>query len=152
MMTAELTRELRRTVLRLASPLAPGERSRRLHEMPALSAPALALIQGLYYLATGLWPLVDIESFMAVTGPKTDHWLVKTVGILVAVIGAVLLRAWRRRQVVTEVVLLAIGSALALGAIDVVYVSNHTIPPIYLLDAVAEIGLALLWVPAARRG
>ena len=120
--------------------------------MKALSAPALALIQGLFYVATGLWALVDLNSFMAVTGPKTDLWLVKTVGVLVTVIGAVLLLAWRRSQVGAEVVLLAAGSALSLAAIDVIYVSNRTIAPIYLLDAVAEAGLALLWVPAARRG
>ena len=119
--------------------------------MKALSAPALALVQGVFYAATGLWALVDLDSFMAVTGPKTDRWLVKTVGILVTVIGAVLLLAWRRGQVAAEVVLLAVGSALSLAAIDVIYVSNRTIPPIYLLDAVVEAGLALLWVPAARR-
>jgi hypothetical protein len=132
-------------------PLAPDKRSRRLHEMKALSASALALIQGVLYAATGLWALVDLDSFMAVTGPKTDRWLVKTVAILVTVIGAVLLLAWRRGQVGAEVVFLAVGSALSLAAIDIIYVSNRTIPPIYLLDAVVEVGLALLWLPAARR-
>jgi hypothetical protein len=29
--------------------------------------------QGLYYLATGVWPLVSIETFQRVTGRKTDH-------------------------------------------------------------------------------
>ena len=120
--------------------------------MTAPSAPALALVQGAFYAATGLWALVDLDSFMAVTGPKTDHWLVKTVGALVTVIGAVLLLAWTRRRVPAEVVLLAMASALSLAAIDVVYVSSGTILPIYLLDAVAEVGLALAWIPAARRG
>jgi hypothetical protein len=115
-------------------------------------APALALAQGVFYVATGLWAVVDLDSFMAVTGPKTDHWLVKTVGILVAVIGAVLLLSWRRGRVPPESVLLAVGSALSLAAVDVIYVSNGTIAPIYLLDAVAEVALALAWIPAARRG
>lgn len=134
------------------APFAPERRSRRLHEMQAPSAPLLALIQGVFYAATGLWALVDLDSFMAVTGPKTDHWLVKTVGLLVTVIGAVLLFAWRRRAVPLEVALLALASALSLAAIDVVYVADGTISPIYLLDAVAEMGLALAWVPAVRRG
>jgi hypothetical protein len=64
--------------------------------MKAPSATTLSLVQGAFYAATGLWALVDLDSFMAVTGPKTDHWLVKTVGILVTVIGGVLLVAWRR--------------------------------------------------------
>lgn len=120
--------------------------------MPALSAPTLALIQGVFYAATGVWALVDLDSFMAVTGPKTDRWLVKTVGVLVTVIGAVLLLAWRRGGVPLEVVVLAVGSALSLAAIDVIYVSKGTIRPVYLLDAVVEVALALAWVPAARRG
>ena len=119
--------------------------------MKAPSAPALALVQGVFYAGTGLWALVDLDSFMAITGPKTDHWLVKTVGILVTVIGAVLLLAWRRKRVPGEVVFLATGSALSLAATDVIYVSNGTISPVYLLDAVAEVGLALAWLPAASR-
>jgi hypothetical protein len=120
--------------------------------MKAPPAPALALVQGLFYAGTGLWALVDLDSFMAVTGPKTDRWLVKTVGILVTVIGAVLLLAWRRARVPAEVVLLAAGSALSLAAIDLIYVSNGTISPVYLLDAAAEVGLVLAWIPASRRG
>jgi hypothetical protein len=123
-----------------------------LHEMKAPSARLLALVQGVFYAATGLWALVDLDSFMAVTGPKTDRWLVKTVGSLVTVIGAVLLFAWRRDGIAAEVVLLAVGSALSLAAIDVVYVSDRTIAPIYLLDAAAEVGLALAWMLAVRRG
>ena len=120
--------------------------------MWALSAPALALAQGAYYALTGVWALVDLDSFMAVTGPKTDRWLVKTVGVLVTVIGAALLLAWRRRRVAGETIFLAVGSALSLAAIDVIYVANDTIAPVYLLDAVVEVGLALAWIPAARRG
>ena len=122
-----------------------------MHEMKAPPVLLLALIQGVFYAATGLWALVDLDSFMAVTGPKTDHWLVKTVGVLVTVIGAVLLLAWRRGAVPIEVVFLAVGSALSLAAIDAVYVSNGTIAPIYLLDAAAEVGLGLAWIAAVRR-
>ena len=113
----------------------------------------LAWAQGLFYLLTGLWAIVDLDSFEAVTGPKTDDWLVKTVGALVTVIGGVLLMAARRRAVSPEVAWLAAGSALALAAIDVIYVSAGTIAPIYLLDAVVEVGLAAAWLlarPAAR--
>jgi hypothetical protein len=39
-------------------------------------------VQGIYTLVTAIWPIVDIESFMMVTGYKTDVWLVKTVGAL----------------------------------------------------------------------
>jgi hypothetical protein len=105
----------------------------------------LALIQGVFYLATGLWPLLDIDSFQAVTGPKTDLWLVRTVGVLVTVVGLVLVSAARRGALGREIALLAVGCALGLAAIDIIYVLSGTIAPIYLADAAAEIALAAGW-------
>ena len=111
----------------------------------------LALGQGLYYALTGLWPLVHMETFQLVTGPKSEHWLVKTVGVLVTVIGAVLALAGRRRTVGPEVTLLATGSAAGLAAIDVIYVARRRIAPVYLLDAVAEVALIAGWLIARGR-
>jgi len=104
-----------------------------------------ALVQGLYYLATGVWPLVSIDTFLAVTGPKTDLWLVQTVGALIGVIGAILLVAAARRQAGVEATLLALGSALALAAVDVTFVTRGVIDRIYLLDALAEVILVVGW-------
>jgi hypothetical protein len=101
--------------------------------------------QGLYYVATGVWPLVSIRTFMKVTGPKTDIWLVKTVGVLVGVIGGAIYLAGRRRRPTREVSLLALGSAAGLTAIDIIYVAKRTIAPIYLTDAAAEIALITGW-------
>ena len=106
----------------------------------------VCVAQGAYYVLTGVWPLVSLRTFEAVTGPKADGWLVKTVGVLVAVIGAVLLRAGLRGAVDArahpEVPLLATGSAAALAGIDVVYVAKGRIPPVYLADAAVELLLA----------
>jgi hypothetical protein len=113
--------------------------------------PKVALIQGVFYLATGVWSLVDIVSFQLVTGPKTDLWLVRTVGVLVTVIGAVLISASRRRRITDEIVLLATGSALGLAAIDLIYSLSGRISAVYLADAGAEIGLAILWAIGWRR-
>ena len=38
----------------------------------------VALAQGLYYVISGGWSLVDIDSFQRLTGRKTDLLLVKT--------------------------------------------------------------------------
>jgi hypothetical protein len=111
----------------------------------------LALAQGLFYVATGVWPLIDIVSFQMVTGPKTDLWLVRTVGVLVTVVGAVLIMASRMRRVTPEIVVLAVGSALGLAAIDLRYALTGRISAVYLADAVVEIGLALAWWAAWRR-
>jgi hypothetical protein len=113
--------------------------------------PKLALIQGIFYLLTGLWPLFDILSFQIVTGPKTDLWLVRTVGVLVTVIGAVLISASRARRITDEIMLLAVGSALGLAGIDLVYALSGRISAVYLADAAAEIALAVLWVIGRRR-
>ena len=111
----------------------------------------VALLQGGFYFLTGVWPLLDIDSFQVVTGPKIDLWLVRTVGILVAVIGTVLVTAWRRRSVGPEIIVLGMGSALGLTAIDIIYVSLGTIAPIYLADVVVEIGLAAAWAVGRLR-
>jgi hypothetical protein len=97
------------------------------------------------YILTGVWPLLHMPSFEAVTGPKTDDWLVHTVGLLLAVVGAVLLAASRRREIDRLFVGLAIGAALALAGIELVYVVNETISRIYLLDTAIELTFAALF-------
>ncbi len=111
-----------------------------------LSFSGLCLVQGLYYLVTGIWPLLSIQTFEAVTGYKHDHWLVKTVGCLVLIQGAVLLIAAWRRTTAVEVAVLAVGSALVLTLVDVIYVAAGVISWVYLLDAVIEVALIVGWV------
>jgi hypothetical protein len=107
---------------------------------------AAAIVQGGYYLLTGVWALVDIYSFQLVTGPKTDLWLVRTVAVLVAVSGAVLLAAAYRRRISPEIFLLAVGQAIGLAAIDIIYVSMGVISAIYLADAAVEVALVVGWL------
>ncbi|HEX8692084.1 MAG TPA: hypothetical protein VF746_06680 [Longimicrobium sp.] len=113
-------------------------------------AETVALLQGGYYAATGVWPYLSLESFEAVTGPKAEGWLVKTVGGLVGVIGGVLAAAGARRRVTPEIAWLGAGSAAVLAGIDVWYVARRRIPPVYLLDAAAEALLSAGWASAAR--
>jgi hypothetical protein len=108
-------------------------------------ARALAIGQGAYFAATGVWSLVHMPSFEAVTGPKTDKWLVRTVGVLVTVIGGVLMAAAARRRITAETAALAIGSAVGLGAIDVVYGGTGRISRIYLADAAVEAAVVTAW-------
>lgn len=111
---------------------------------------ALALTQGAFYVGTGVWPILHLRSFEAVTGPKLEGWLVKTVGALVTVVGAAVLLAARARRTTPELALVAGGSALALAVVDVVYVARGRIAPVYLLDALPEVVLAGGWVRALR--
>ena len=112
---------------------------------PSLSR-VLAVTQGAVYLGTGVWALVHRDSFERVTGPKTDFWLVRTVGALIGIVGGTLLWAGVRRRVSPELKGLAMGSAAVLGSVDVVYTAKGRIPPVYLLDAVAEAALTGGWL------
>jgi hypothetical protein len=115
---------------------------------------AILWFQGIYFVFTGVWPLISIETFQKVTGRKTDHlitgnegdhWLVMTVGVLVTAIGLSILLAAARSRLSGEVVVLAMGSSAGLLAIDVIYVARGAILPIYLVDAALEGLLLLAW-------
>jgi hypothetical protein len=106
--------------------------------------------QAAYYVTTGVWPFVHLRSFLYVTGPKWEVWLVKTVGALVTVIGSVLGWAAARDRLTPELEALSAGTAGALGAIDVWYVARGRIAPTYLDDAAAEAGI-IAGLAAARR-
>lgn len=105
----------------------------------------LAWFQGVFYLLTGVWPLISIGTFQAVTGPKIDLWLVKTAGVLIITVGVTLLIGARRRRIGPELMFLGAASAAGLAGIDLVYALSGRISDIYLLDAAVEILLVLLW-------
>jgi hypothetical protein len=89
-----------------------------------------------------------MRSFEAVTGPKVDRWLVRTVGGLLGVVGGALGSAARHGRVTPEIRALGAGTAAVLAVIDCTYVARKRISPIYLLDAAAEVGLVAGWAVA----
>lgn len=121
----------------------------RRRDLPLLGR--VALWQGAYYAVTGAWALLHIRSFMWVTGPKTDAWLVKTVGALVCVIGGVLLASARKPEPTEEAAALGIAAPLALAAVEVVYAARGRIRPVYALDAVVQCAIAALWCSGLKR-
>src|SRR5262245_58729360 len=124
----------------------PGAPPASVAEMLRLkTAQALLLTQGGYYALTGRWGLVDLDSFQAVTGAKTDLWLVRTVAVLIVVIAAALLLAARKPEVSAETAVLAVGAAVGLTLLDVIYVSAGVISAVYLIDAAAEVALLAWW-------
>lgn len=101
-----------------------------------------AAVQGAYYVLTGPTPFLSRRRFEAVTGPKTDWWLVNTVAGLITVAGAAL---WE-----TDSRVLGAGSAAVLGAVDVYYVARRVISPVYLLDAAIQGACLALWVGSPK--
>lgn len=106
----------------------------------------VSLAQGIYFFVTGVWPLVSMKTFLMVTGPKTDLWLVKTVGVILAVIGLVLIVAQVNAEINTAIIVLAIGSALSLALVEFVYVAKRVISAVYLGDAFLELILIGWWI------
>lgn len=106
----------------------------------------LARIQSLYILVTAIWPLVDIDSFMAVTGPKTDVWLVKTVGALLLLISLSMLAQLQLKADYRLLALSGGGTAIAFIVIDFYYALNDVISDIYLADGILEIGFLSGWL------
>ncbi len=97
-------------------------------------------LQGGYYFITGLWPVLHMPSFLALTGPKTDLWLVEMVGLLSASIGITLFL-----QTKDHPYTLGVLAALSYLVIDCIYVFKNVISPIYLCDATIQI-MVLIWL------
>jgi hypothetical protein len=108
-------------------------------------------VQGGYYIVTGAAPFVSRRAFEAVTGPKTEWWLVQTVGAIVTTVGAALLSGARSGRITPELRGLAAGCAVGLAAIDTVYVARRQIAPTYLLDALAQVAVLAALAARARR-
>lgn len=92
--------------------------------------------QGVYTLLTALWGLVDIDSFMAVTGPKTDIWLVKTVSVLLVAIALSLLSGLIDGFYRLPVAILGLSTSIAMASIDFYYTLNNMISK-YMLQMVS---------------
>ncbi|GAA0400699.1 hypothetical protein GCM10009530_60680 [Microbispora corallina] len=110
-------------------------------------AAALARAHGLFNIAGGMWPLLHVESFEKVFGPKTDRWLERTVAGLLVGIGWTQLRGASTPEGVEQARRIGMATAGTLLAIDLTYVPIGRIRPTYLLDAAAE----ALWLKAWRR-
>jgi hypothetical protein len=106
----------------------------------------LFLIQCSYFFTMALWPIVDIESVVAITGPRTDIWLVKTVASLQMAISltmalCIFIRPDRRLTFP-----LGIITALAFILVDLYSVMTGVTLKIYLADAAIEFCFLMNWL------
>jgi hypothetical protein len=102
--------------------------------------------QGIYTLLTALWGLLDINSFMDVTGPKTDIWLVKTVSVLLVAIAISLLSGLIDDSFKLPVAILGLSNSIAMAFIDFYYTLNNTISKVYALDGIIEVLFITGWI------
>jgi hypothetical protein len=111
----------------------------------------LLLVQLTYYGITAVWPLVHIRSFMAVTGPKTDRWLVKTVAVVLLAITLSLLSGYYEGLNLFPTVVLALSSAAGLAAIDFWYGLRGVISRVYVIDGVLQVFFSIAWFVVIAR-
>jgi hypothetical protein len=60
-----------------------------------VSAVTARRLQGGWYVVNGIWPLLSMRSFEAVSGPKPDAFQTRTAGVLFLAAG-VALQPWSR--------------------------------------------------------
>jgi hypothetical protein len=103
-----------------------------------------------YLGVTGLWPLIHIDSFMAVLGPKTDLWLVYTVALLLISVAwrLFLCRHFGQYRLTGGI---AIPTALSLAFIDFYYSATDVIRDIYEVDGFIQVIFIILWLAVLRR-
>lgn len=102
--------------------------------------------QATYTLITALWPLIDIQSFMAVTGPKHEVWLVKTIGALLIPVAATLYSYLFINTDRRPAMILGLLIAVTFATIDIYYVLSEVIPIVYLADAAVEVIFLTGWI------
>jgi hypothetical protein len=103
-----------------------------------------ALVQGIYYGVTGLWPLVLVHLFRSTSGEAM--WLSQVGGVLMLVIGAALCLAAYRHDRTAVVWTVGLGSAAGLLLLELVFVIRSEISAVYLIDAFLQAGVVCLWL------
>jgi hypothetical protein len=111
----------------------------------------LLIAQSAYIFITAVWPLVHIQSFMDVTGYKTDVWLVKTVGALLIPIALCLALYIFIHTDKRPALLLGSLTAVAFICIDFYYALNDVISDIYMADGLVEIVFLACWIYVWRK-
>jgi len=137
-----------------ARPIRPGPHEANPPPARVRRPPAarVAIVQGAYLVAAGLWPILDLGSFMKVTGPKFEGWLPKGVGACMANIGAALGAAGLRGKVARELRILGVSTALSFAAMDFWYAGlRRRISRVYLLNGITQVAFVGAWAFAEWR-
>jgi hypothetical protein len=90
-----------------------------------------------------------MRSFEAVSGPKVDRWLVRTVGGLMAANGLVQLTADAADEPTSARI--GMGTSAVLATVDLRYGTTGRISRVYLLDAVVQLAWIAAWARTRRQ-
>jgi len=110
----------------------------------AQAGPKIITVQGLYYLITGVWPVLGIEPFTAAAGPGQGIGLAPLSAALTCVIGLSLVVAATGAQVALPTWVLSLGSTVVLASLNLLFTVTGDLPARYLLEAALEFLLLAL--------
>ena len=102
-------------------------------------------LQALYYFVTAVWPFIHLESFLSVTGDKTDIWLVKTVSVLLlpyCLLLVYLIFNPKRNLIIVLSITLCCS---VLMIIELYYYLAGVIKWVYLIDGALQFLFLLYW-------
>ncbi|GAB0157916.1 hypothetical protein CHRYSEOSP005_32100 [Chryseobacterium sp. Alg-005] len=106
----------------------------------------IPLVQGIYFFITGVWPLIHLKSFMEVTGPKTDIWLVQTVAVLILSHSMLFFYIAFKKRILPVYALMGMITTSGLAIIELYYYFQGTLKWVYFIDSVIEILFFIYWL------
>lgn len=98
-----------------------------------------------YLLIGGAWPMVHMSSFEAVTGPKDEHWLVRSVAGILLVISITLFAQLGKGRIEYAAITTAMGASFVLAVVGFITVMAGVISPIYLADGAMHFFFFACW-------
>lgn len=99
-------------------------------------------LQGMYYLLTGIWPLIHLSSFEIVVGYKPDKFQFFTTTLLISLIAIALLASIKKEKT-RSIRILSLGSPLVFLMVEL-WFGKDGIRPVFILDACIQVCLLLV--------
>jgi NAD(P)-dependent dehydrogenase (short-subunit alcohol dehydrogenase family) len=112
----------------------------------------VSLLQGAYYLITGLLPIVSMRSFEKTLGERQEDWLMKTHSAVMAALGGILIWAGLRKSKSPEIPAMGAAAAATLAVPETYYMARKRIQRNFLLDVAPQLAFIGLWAWALSRG
>ncbi|MGV9013135.1 MAG: hypothetical protein ACOH13_11120 [Flavobacteriales bacterium] len=112
--------------------------------MPKITSLVL-YAHALYLLIGGAWPLLSLRTFEEVTGPKSDHFLVRTVALILVLVASILFTQ-RKPPVERSAVFTAMGISCILGSVALFSAAGGWVWKVYFIDGGMHLLFASAWV------
>lgn len=103
------------------------------------------LVLGLYYFLTGLWSIIDIESFSDFTRYQGDFFLKHTAGVLFSVLGLIFSYSAIKKRLMEEIKYFALLTTVGVMVVEVYYLPRIGNPLPFWIDFTIE-GIAALLI------